>query len=177
MSLHQLLKALLLAVSVEGAVCSVQSTSAETNEQGAASSIIREQSNGRWLFIDGEQVAAVVGAVYQNTSGETHVRNYTNSLHALYKGLDDTTAGGKGHGAELKQMGISAIRVYELPVDNPEDVVQVKAIFRRLYEKQRIKVLIGDWAGLHTGLDFKDPRSLARIRTHIKRLAIPFSTE
>src|ERR1051326_4776673 len=125
MSLHKLLKAFLLAGGFGCAVGSAHSANVETNEQGAASSIIREQSNGRWLFIDGAQIPAFIGAVYQNTSGETHVRNYTNSMHSLYKGLDDdSTAGGKGHGAQLRQMGISAIRVYELPVDNPEDVVQ-----------------------------------------------------
>jgi len=121
--------------------------------------------------------AAIGGAVYQNTSGDLHIRSYTNSLNSLYSGLNEEGAGGQGHGARLARMGIQAIRVYELPADNEDDARRTKEIFRRLFTKYQIKVLIGDWAGLHSGKDFRNPRDVTQIRSHLQRLIATYAEE
>ena len=143
----------------------------------SASSEIRKQSNGYWLFVDGVRWPSLAGVVYQNTAGDMHVRAYTNSLHSLYYGLDEEVAGGAGHGKRLAQMGFQAIRVYELPAENADDANRTKEIFRRLYNQYGIKVLIGDWAGLNDGTDFKDPRALARVHRHIDKLVMTYCEE
>ncbi len=144
-----------------------------------ASSEIRRESNGIWLYVDGTKMPAFAGMVYQNTEGNTHIRayEYGHRLSSLYIGLDDKDLGGQGHGARLEQMGVRAIRVYELPVDNEDDVERVKGIFRRLYDKHHIKVLIGDWAGLNTGMDFKNPADLARLRSYLQKLVANYAGE
>src|SRR5437016_5149385 len=79
--------------------------SSATSPPGRASSEIRQESNGRWLFIDGVRTPAFAGMVYQNTAGAMHISGYTNSLHSLYSGLGEEGAGGYGHGARLAQLG------------------------------------------------------------------------
>ena len=81
-------------------------------ETPPASSEIRKQSNGFWLFVDGKRMPSLAGVVYQNTAGDMHINSYSNSLHSLYYGLDDAVDGGAGHGKRLAQMGFQAIRVY-----------------------------------------------------------------
>ncbi len=142
-----------------------------------ASSEIRKESNGYWLYVDGVKKPAFGGAVYQNTEGDMHILAYTNSMHSLYSPLDAEGAGGNGHGARLAAMGMQAIRVYELPVENVDDAIHVKEIFRRLYENNHIKVLIGDWAGLHTQSDFQNTNDLAQIRRHVARLVATYCNE
>jgi hypothetical protein len=102
---------------------------------------------------------AFAGAVYQNPAGDMHVVNYSNSLHSLYYGLDQPVEGGAGHGERLARMGFQAIRVYQLPVENQDDANRTREIFRRLYGRYGIKVLVGDWAGLHTGIDFRNTKT------------------
>ncbi len=144
---------------------------------GKSSSEIRKESNGFWLYVDGAKTSAFAGAVYQNTEGYLHILAYSNSLHSLYSPLDEEAAGGSGHGARLARLGFQAIRVYELPVENTEDANHVKDIFRRLYANNHIKVLVGDWAGLQTGINFEDPRDLARVRNHLGRLVATYGRE
>lgn len=145
--------------------------------QEPASSAIQKQSNGFWLYVDGVQTPAFGGVVYQNTEGDMHILAYSNSLHSLYSPLDEEAAGGSGHGARLGRMGVYAIRVYELPVENADDARHVKAIFRRLYDNYHIKVLIGDWAGLHQIKDFGDTNQLAGLYQHISRLVTTYCDE
>lgn len=142
-----------------------------------ASSEIRCEANGFWLYVDGVKTPAFGGAVYQNTEGDMHILAYTNSMHSLYSPLDAESAGGSGHGARLAQMGFQAIRVYELPVDNQNDAEHVKEIFRRLYANYHIKVLIGDWAGLHSGMNFGNTNDLAQLRTHLSKLVATYCDE
>lgn len=142
-----------------------------------ASSAIRKESNGYWLYVDGVRTPAMAGVVYQNTAGDMHVNTYSNSLHSLYYGLDDADAGGLGHAERLAHMGFQAIRVYQLPVENQEDADRTKEIFRRLYTRYGMKVLIGDWAGLNQGMDFTDSHDVARVRTHVSRLVATYSEE
>jgi hypothetical protein len=153
--------------------------SAADESGGVASSEVRRESNGIWLYLDGAKTPAVAGMVYQNTEGTRHIHayEYGHTLSSLYAGLDDPELGGQGHGARLEQMGVRAIRIYELPVDPVEDVERTKAIFRRLYGRHHIKVLVGDWAGLNSGMDFKNPRDLARLRTHLQKLVDTYSGE
>ena len=146
------------------------SANADPTNMQPASSEIRLQSNGYWLFADGKRMPVIAGMVYQNTAGDMNVLTYSNSLHSLYYGLDDEVNGGLGHGRRLAQMGVQAIRVYQLPVENQADANRTKEIFRRLYSQYGIRVLIGDWAGLNQGIDFKDPHALARVRAHVDRL-------
>jgi cellulose synthase (UDP-forming) len=141
------------------------------------SSEIRVEPNGRWLFVDGARVPAFAGAVYQNTEADKHVRVYSNSLHTLYRGLDDESVGGLGHGRRLAEMGIQAIRVYELPVENLDDVWKVKEIFRRLHSNSGIKVLVGDWAGLHRGMNFRNAAELSQLRAHLQKLIAAYAEE
>ncbi len=93
-----------------------------------ASSEIRKESNGFWLYVDGVKTPAFGGAVYQNTEGDMHILAYSNSLHSLYSPLDEEAAGGSGHGARLARMGFQAIRVYELPVENRDDANHIKEL-------------------------------------------------
>ncbi|HXD00902.1 MAG TPA: glycosyltransferase family 2 protein [Verrucomicrobiae bacterium] len=144
---------------------------------GAASSAFRRESTGLWLVVDGVRMPAFGGVVYQHTEGDKHIREYSNSLHEVYQALNDEDAGGQGHGARLAQLGVRAIRVYELPVANEEDAARTKEIFRRLYSQHGIKVLIGDWAGLNTGMDFKNPADLAALRAHIQKLVATYADE
>src|SRR4051812_28216324 len=123
---------LALLTMIVSAIGSSRSVSAAPVIPAKPSSEIRSESNGLWLLIDGIKTPAFAGVVYQNTEGDTHIRAYTNSQHLLFRGLDDEVFGGRGHGRRLAEMGVRAIRVYELPVENPEDVGQVKEIFRRL---------------------------------------------
>lgn len=152
-----------------------QSGNADTAKP--ASSVIRKESNGFWLYIDGKKTGAFGGAVYQNTEGDMHILSYSNSLHSLYSPLDEESAGGNGHGARLSRMGFSAIRVYELPVGNIDDVKHVKEIFRRLYNNYGIKVLVGDWAGLHSQISFQDTNGIKQIQSHLGRLVATYCEE
>jgi len=135
-----------------------------------ASSEIRAESNGRWLLVDGAKTPAFAGFVYQNTERDRHIGSYSNSLHTLYRGLDDESLGGQGHGRKLAQMGVRFIRVFELPVENGEDVKGTKEIFGRLYDKYGIKVLVGDWAGLHKNINFRNRRHLEALQVHLQKL-------
>jgi cellulose synthase (UDP-forming) len=150
---------------------------AATNTVGQATSVIRKESNGFWLYVDGKKTPVFGGAVYQNTEGDLHVLSYSNSLHSLYTPLDEEAVGGSGHGARLERMGFSAIRVYELPVENADDANHVKEIFRRLYANYHIKVLIGDWAGLQNQINFQDPRDLKQLQSHLARLVATYGNE
>jgi len=62
-------------------------------------------------------------------------------------------------------MGLRAIRVYELPVENATDVKETKAIFTRLQEKYGIKVLIGDWRACTPGSTSETPTTANWSRT------------
>src|SRR5882724_10979023 len=142
-----------------------------------ASSEIRKQSNGLWLYVNGTRMPAFAGVVYQNTAGDMHVRAYTNSLHSLYYGLDEAVIGGAGHGERLANMGFQAIRVYQLPVENQDDANRTKEIFRRLYARYGIKVLIGDWAGLNQGINFTNAQDLSQLRAHVDKLVATYCDE
>jgi cellulose synthase/poly-beta-1,6-N-acetylglucosamine synthase-like glycosyltransferase len=169
-----------LRVSVAAFALAIAGTVfAASPEPVGATSEFREESNGTWLYLDGTKTPAFVGMVYQNTEGDKHIRSYEygHTLSSLYSGLDDNGDGGQGHGARLEAMGIRAIRVYELPTDDAEDAERVKGIFRRLYARHHIKVLVGDWAGLNTGMDFKNREDVARLRSHLQKLAATYSGE
>src|SRR5262249_2891778 len=99
---------------------------AATAETEPASSEIRKQSNGYWLFAGKTRMQAFAGVVYQNTAGDMHVLSFSNSLHSLYYGLNQEVEGGAGHGERLARMGFQAIRVYELPVENQDDAERTK---------------------------------------------------
>ena len=71
--------------------------SGKADSSGKASSEIRKESNGFWLYVDGVKTPAFGGAVYQNTEGDMHILAYSNSLHSLYRPLDEEAAGGSGH--------------------------------------------------------------------------------
>jgi len=166
---------MLLVFTFLGAIGFSQSVAADAT--APASSVIRKESNGFWLYLDGKKTGAFGGAVYQNTEGDMHVVAYSNSLHSLYSPLDEESSGGSGHGARLAHMGFSAIRVYELPVDNIDDAKHVKEIFRRLYSNNGIKVLIGDWAGLHSQINFQDTNDIKKIQGHLGRLVAIYGGE
>jgi len=168
---------MLLACALTGALEIPRAAVAASTDPPPASSEIRKQSNGLWLFVDGTRLPAFAGVVYQNTAGDMHVRTYTNSLHSLYYGLDEEVEGGAGHGKRLAQMGFQAIRVYQLPVENQDDANRTKEIFRRLYSRYGIRVLVGDWAGLNTGMDFKNPQDLAQVRVHMDKLVATYCQE
>jgi cellulose synthase/poly-beta-1,6-N-acetylglucosamine synthase-like glycosyltransferase len=170
-------RSLLLVCLLAGSLEMARPEGAAPSEPKRASSEFRKQSNGIWLFVDGARMPAFAGAVYQNTAGDMHVVNYSNSLHSLYYGLDQPVEGGAGHGERLARMGFQAIRVYQMPVENQDDANRTKEIFRRLYSRYGIKVLIGDWAGLHTGIDFGNTNDLARVRTHVDRLVGTYADE
>src|SRR5882757_3685611 len=133
-------RSMLLVCILTGAFEISRPAIAASSEPKPASSEIRKQSNGLWLFVDGVRKPAFAGVVYQNTAGDMHVWAYTNSLHSLYYGLDEEVEGGAGHGKRLAQMGFQAIRVYQLPVENQDDANRTKEIFRRLYNHYGIKV-------------------------------------
>jgi len=142
-----------------------------------ASSEIRQQSNGYWLYIDNVRTPAFTGVVYQPVEGERHIDSYTNDFRSLYGALDDRSLGGLSHGKSLELLGISAIRVYQLPVEDVADVAGVKGVFRRLHQMHRIKVLVCDWAGLYSAVDFRNPKALASIRDHLRTLATTYCEE
>ena len=167
----------LLICILAGAFLEPLPACADSSQTQPASSTIRLQSNGYWLIVDDKPMPAFAGMVYQDTAGDMSVQSYSNSIHSLYYGLDDEADGGLGHGRRLTQMGIQAIRVYEMPVDNVEDANRTKEIFRRLYHHYGIRVLIGDWAGLDQGIDFKNPHDLAKVRAHIDRLVATYCQE
>ena len=77
----------------------------------------------------------------------------------------------------LASMDIQAIRVYNLPVENTEDAARTKEIFRHLYSQYGINVLVGDWAGLHTGMNFQNPRDIAGLQHHLQRLVATYAGE
>lgn len=151
--------------------------SLEAQATNRASSEIRKESNGFWLYVDGVKTPVFGGAVYQNTEGDMHVLTYSNSMHSLYSPLDEEAAGGNGHGARLARMGFQAIRVYELPVENAGDAMHVKEVFRRLYANHHIKVLIGDWAGLQSHMDYQNPHDVTQLRSHLGRLIATYGNE
>jgi len=153
------------------------STQAAWATNGPASSEIRKEANGFWLYVDGARSHAVVGVVYQPTEGSRHINSYTNSLGTLYEALDDERRGGRSHGARLGLLGMQAIRIYQLPVENAEDVAKVKAIFRHFYSMYQIKVLVGDWAGLNAQVNFRKPEDLTRLRQHLRRLVATYGSE
>ncbi len=150
---------------------------APPTNQAPATSEIRRESTGLWLYLDGKRTPAFGGAVYQHTEDNKHIREYSNSLHTVYQALNDEDAGGLGHGTRLAHMSVSVIRTFQLPVDNEEDINATKEIFRQLYEKHGIKVLIGDWAGLHSGMDYSNPADLAALRSHVQKLVVTYSHE
>ncbi len=167
-----------LLVCILVAATGILQALAETpTNSDSASSEIRRESTGLWLFLDGKRTPAFGGVVYQHTEGDKHIREYSNSLHSVYQALDNEDSGGQGHGSRLARMFVSAIRTYDLPVDNEEDVNHTKEIFRRLYSEHGIKVLIGDWAGLNTGMDFGNPADLAALRTHVQKLVTTYCEE
>jgi cellulose synthase/poly-beta-1,6-N-acetylglucosamine synthase-like glycosyltransferase len=123
----------------------------EAVEELTASSEIRKESNGDWLYLDGKKVPAFIGMVYQPVPANKNIEDFADNFGDLYNALLDPEQGGKGHAKQLAQLKIDAIRIYELPMHNLQDVDRVKEIFRRIYNQYHLKVLIGYWAGLHSG--------------------------
>src|SRR5882724_10488430 len=167
----------LLVCILVGGMGILRALAATPTNSGPASSEIRRESTGLWLFLDGKRAPAFGGVVYQHTEGDKHIREYSNSLHSVYRALDNEDSGGQGHGGRLARMFASAIRTYDLPVNSEDDANQTKEIFRRLYREHGIKVLIGDWAGLNTGMDFGNPADLAALRAHVQKLVTTYCEE
>lgn len=117
-------------------------------------SIFKKEHNGFWLYVNGQKQYPQVGMVYQPTQDGRHINYYKGKFASLYSALLPESKGGKGHGLRLKEMGISLIRVYELPTENQTDIDSIKHIFEFVHENYGIQVLVGDWAGLYSNIDW-----------------------
>jgi cellulose synthase (UDP-forming) len=148
-----------------------QFVAANSPELAPASSVIRRESNGYWLYLNGQKTPALMGMVYQPVPKGRHIRDYENNLGELYQALLDDSDGGKGHGRKLATLGIKAIRIYEVPVRNLADVTRVKQIFRWLYHEHQIRVLVGHWTGLHSRMDFRDPKDRSEVISDAMQMA------
>jgi cellulose synthase (UDP-forming) len=168
---------LLVGWSEQAGGANVDSGKPQVADSAFASSEIRRESNGFWLYADGKPAPALPGLVYQPVENSKHIDAYRDDYASLYTALDDESLGGRSHGKSLEWLGVRAIRVYELPVENSADAARVKGIFRRLHRTYRIKVLVGDWAGLYSHFDFRNPGDLAKIQTHLRKLILTYGEE
>ncbi len=111
--------------------------------------------------VDGKTLskADLIGIVYQPTEGDKHISYYTEDHMAeliapLLPKNDPVLAKlglsrrGQSDGQALLNMGVRYIRLYYVPLDNPEDIDGVKQILRRAYELYGIRVVVGHWMGL-----------------------------
>lgn len=127
------------------------------------SSEIKKESNGYWLYLDGQKTPAITGIVYQPVPNGKHIRDYSKNWAELYRPLLDENRGGKGHARQLAELGVKAIRIYEVPIHDQLDAQRVKDIFRSVHSKYQIRIMVGFWAGLFSNTDFTDQSQRASI--------------
>ncbi|UCD15760.1 MAG: HEAT repeat domain-containing protein, partial [Candidatus Omnitrophota bacterium] len=121
--------------------------------QCAADVTVQKDSNGYFWDIGGRKVPFINAVVYSPTEVEWP-EYYTDNYYELYKALlsEAEELGGKAHAQALKDKGIDVIRIYNLSLTNEEDIRKCKELFRYVFAKYGIYVLLGDFCGL-----FYDP--------------------
>ena len=137
---------------------------------------IREEPEGYWLYLNDEKEPAMFGVVYQPVPEGKHINDYKDRFGELYKSLLDEDEGGQGHARVLYHMGIRAIRIYDITIDDEDDVQDIKYTFRRIYEQYGIRVLVGNWVGLYSDVDFQNYADRERVKKQaVKMIDIYYS--
>lgn len=148
---------------------------ASTKEEVIPSRVeIKQDPDGYRLYVNGQKTDGVTGMGYQPVPADMHINDFVKryGYSGLYKALLDKEEGGQGHGKILKDMGVKAIRIYELGTDNSEDVAKVKEIFRRLKRDYGIMVMVGTYAGL-----YKHPNDKQAVKREVERMVEVYSGE
>ena len=116
----------------------------------ATNSVAVTQDADGWKWVvDGKERGGMAGIVYQPVPDGMHIAQFEENYAALYKSLLDVADGGKGDAAKLKEMGVEAIRVYELSTTNAADIQAVKEIFTKVHDQYGLNVMVGTNLGLY----------------------------
>ncbi len=120
------------------------------------------QEGGRWAWkADGQTILMRQGVAYQPTEGNNHIFNAYISPHRLdylYAQLlpddeakkIDPSFNGRSHIDDLKRMGITAIRIYQAPVENEREIRNFKQVMDRVHALYpEFQVYVSDFYGLY----------------------------
>ncbi len=130
--------------------------------------IVDKANQSVQVDIDGKILSKsdLTGVVYQPTEGQKHISYYTDGhvaelIAPLLPANDPVlkklglSARGKDHGRILtKELGITNISLYYLPLENTQDMDAVDQILTRVHELTRtpnkpgLRVVAGNWTGL-----------------------------
>jgi hypothetical protein len=138
--------------------------------------IVRDAKGFYWS-IEGVRKSSVFGVNYQPVPEGKHPNDFNGikagqeNFYDLYKALLPVSEGGQGHAEQLKAMGVEAIRVYGLGINNEQDIERVKKLFRTI-SRYGIRVIVTDFAGLYT-----HPNNWAKNRADFVKLVETYSKE
>ena len=136
-------------------------------------SIIQTKEGAYWNIAN-EKVSFMNGVVYQPVPPGHHIDDFVGKqdFYTLYKALLPVGKGGSGHGEALKAMKVDFIRIYQLSLTNFQDVMKIKKLFSYIYRQYGIRVLLGNWAGLHG-----DPNNYEGIQKNIETMVETYGNE
>jgi hypothetical protein len=145
----------------------------------SASSItyIKKENGSFYLYRNENRVVPSVGMVYQPVPNGRHINDYKNNIASLYRALLDKEDGGQGHGRRLYNMGVRFIRIYELNSSSTEDISELKDIFRTIYRKYNISVLVGSYAGLYDHVDYRNTTEVKKAIVSLQDVVRNFCRE
>lgn len=114
------------------------------------------------------------GMVYQPVPFGRHIDDYVskNNFQELFKALLPKEMGGLDQGSQLHDLNVNFIRIYQLSTTNAEDISGIKEIFDFIYDKYGIRILLGNWAGLH-----RDPNDFEAIKRDIEAMVRIYGKE
>ncbi|MCK4944680.1 MAG: tetratricopeptide repeat protein, partial [Alphaproteobacteria bacterium] len=139
--------------------------------------VIKDTEGWRWV-IDGQKQEGIAGIVYQPVPDDKHINDFKGNYSELYKALLDVEEGGQGHAQKLDQMGVEAIRIYELGVDNSKDISAVKEIFGRVFDQYGIRVMVGSYLGLYDEANENyTPERREQIKADVAKLVLTYADQ
>ncbi|MCM8797306.1 MAG: radical SAM protein, partial [Candidatus Omnitrophica bacterium] len=135
---------------------------------------IRKQAGTYSLYLNKERSPAIFGMVYQPVPQGRHINEYRGNMAQLYKSLLNKSEGGQDHARMLHNLGIKAIRVYDISVD---DAREIKRIFGKVFQDYGIRVYVGNFAGLYENKDYQNPKDRQRIIDNILKIVDTYRDE
>ncbi|MFZ5800378.1 MAG: glycosyltransferase family 2 protein [Candidatus Omnitrophota bacterium] len=141
-----------------------------------STSEFRKEDGRWWLYLNRRKTLPLFGIVYQPTEKGKHINDYKKK-GGLYSSLLNIESGGKGDAKKISAMGISAIRVYDLPIEDSQDAQMVKRIFREVHQKYGIRFLVGHWGGLYSNIDFRNLEERKKVLNSVVKLVELYAQE
>ncbi len=138
---------------------------------------LKQDCHGRWEWLsDGTPVRMNQGGNYQPVPDGKSIVDFiqNHQLDRLMAALlpDDQakkispSLTGQGQGAKFMDDGITALRLYQAPLEDPGEISRFKQVMEKAYELYGLRVNLGDFLGLYDQIHSGDKAWIAdRVRT------------